>query len=92
MLVVLLLLALESYVGNDTLEPVVQVIDPAVVPVYVVPPLFFIVPLPLFLFKLIVFVFAVAHPVNVPVVVPAVPVAVKLLEPPLLYPAAHVTV
>jgi hypothetical protein len=59
MFVVLFDDAPDAHVGNDTLEPVVQVIEPFVVDVYVVPALFLIVPVPPFLLNVNVFVVAV---------------------------------
>ena len=65
MFVVLFELAALAHVGNDTLEPVVQVMLPLVVPVAVVPALFFIVPVPPFLLNVIVFVFTLQTPPSV---------------------------
>ena len=65
----------ESQLGNDILESVAHVVEPSVVPVYVVPALFLIVPVPPFFFNVIVFVFAVAVHVYAAVAAAAVCVA-----------------
>lgn len=81
--------SVELHVGKLMLDAVVhvKVTTPELIAWFFILP-----PLALLPFNVIVLVFAVAQPVNVPVAVPAVPVAVKLLLPPLFQPVSHVTV